>query len=104
DFPSRFREAGQPFAVALEDQDAQLVLELADLPADARLGGEERVSDLGQVESPPDCLAHRAQLLEVHALTFISECCICLLGHIRSQYESILVDLPNRWAPAPSRR
>ena len=61
-----FGQRGQALAGAHEDLDAELVLELADLPADARLRGMQGPRDLGQVESLPDCFSNRAQLLEVH--------------------------------------
>ena len=60
-------QPGQALAGAHEDLDAELVLELADLAADARLRGVQRLRDLGQVEAVANGFAHRAQLLEVHA-------------------------------------
>ena len=56
----------QPLAAAHEQLDAELVLEILDVLADARLRGVERVGDLGQVEVAPDGLANDAKLLEVH--------------------------------------
>ena len=60
------RQPGQALAGAHEDGDAQLIVQLADLPADARLRGVQGLRDSGQVEAPADGFAHRAQLLEVH--------------------------------------
>ncbi len=59
-------QAEQALAAAHEQLDAELVLEVLDVLADARLRGEQRVGHLGQVEVPPHRLAHDAQLLEVH--------------------------------------
>ena len=59
-------EAEQPLAAAHEQLDAEFVLQVADVLADARLRGVQRVRHLGQVEVAPHGLADDAQLLEVH--------------------------------------
>ena len=59
-------QAGQAFAGAHKDVYAQLILELADLPADAGLRGVQRLRHLGQVEAAALGLADGAELLEVH--------------------------------------
>ena len=68
------REAGQALAGAHEDLDAQLVLQLADLPAHARLRGVQHLGHHRQVEALADGLAHRAELLEVHGLRGTAPC------------------------------
>jgi hypothetical protein len=50
----RLGDAAQPLAVAREDVDAQLALELQDRLRDAGLRSEERLGRLGQVEVLPD--------------------------------------------------
>jgi hypothetical protein len=60
------RQPGQALAGTLEQRDAELVLQLADLPADARLRGVQRLGHGSEVEALAHGLAHGAQLLEVH--------------------------------------
>ena len=63
---ARLGQAGQALAGAHEDVDAELVLELADLPAHAGLRGVQRLRHLGQVEVAALGLADGSELLEVH--------------------------------------
>ena len=64
--PARLGQPEQALAAAHEQLDAELVLEILDVLADARLRGVQRIGDLGQVEVLRDRLADDAQLLEVH--------------------------------------
>ena len=52
------REARQPLAGTREQGDAELVFQLADLPAHAGLGRMQRVSRFGEVEAAAHGLAH----------------------------------------------
>ena len=65
---ARGRQAQQPPACAHEELHAELLLELADLAADAGLRGVQRLGHERQVEALADGLAYGAQLLEVHGL------------------------------------
>ncbi len=56
----------QPLAAAHEQLDAELVLEVLDVLADAGLRGIEGVGNLGQVELAPYGFANDAKLLKVH--------------------------------------
>jgi hypothetical protein len=67
---ARLGEAGEALADAHEELDAELLLQLADLAADAGLGGVQGLGDLGQVEAAALGLADGAELLEVHAPRF----------------------------------
>ena len=60
------RERREPLALAHEDRQAELVLELADLLADAGLRREERLGGVGDVETVIDDGAQVLELLEVH--------------------------------------
>ena len=59
-------QAGQAFAGAHEEIDAELVFQLADLAAHPRLRGVQGGGDFGQVEAAACRLTNGAQLLEVH--------------------------------------
>ena len=59
-------DAGQVFAAACEDFDAQLVFEQADLLADTRLRGIEALSGSGNVEVVVRHFPDVAQLLKLH--------------------------------------
>src|SRR5450830_1018010 len=63
---ARLRQARQPLAVTLEDDDTEFVLQLADLAAHARLRREQRIGHFGQVVVAARRLADGAQLLEIH--------------------------------------
>ena len=56
-------------AVAHENLDAELFFELDDGFRDAGLGREQRLGGVTQIEVLPHCLAHEAQLIEVHGAT-----------------------------------
>jgi hypothetical protein len=58
--------------LAHEDLDAEFVLEILDVLADARLRGEQRIGDFGQVEVLAHRFADDAQLLEIHGGSFLS--------------------------------
>jgi len=64
---ARFRQAQQALAAAHEQLHPELVLEVLDVLADARLGGEQRARHLGQIEVAASRLADDAELLEIHA-------------------------------------
>ena len=66
-FLARVGQAKQAFAAAHKQLDAELVLEVLDVLADARLRGQQCVGDLGQIEVAAGCFADDAQLLKVHA-------------------------------------
>jgi len=51
---ARRGQAGQPLAGACEQNDAEFVFEFADLPADARLRGVQRMGCFGEVEAASD--------------------------------------------------
>ncbi len=59
------RKLGEPLALADEDFDAELVLELADLLADSRLRRVERFRGVRDVEAVIDDRAEVFELLEV---------------------------------------
>ena len=61
------RQTEQPLAATHEQLDAELVLEILDVLADARLRGQQRVGDLGQIEIATGGLADDAELLKIHA-------------------------------------
>ena len=63
---ARGRQRCQTLALAHEDREAELVLELADLLADARLRREERFRGVGDVEAVIDDRAQVLQLLQIH--------------------------------------
>jgi len=63
---ARLREPEQALAAALEELDAELVLQVLDVLADARLRGEQRGRHLGQVEVLLHRLPDDAELLEIH--------------------------------------
>jgi hypothetical protein len=63
---ARRRDADQLPAGTLEYLHAQLVFQLADLLADPRLGGEERVGGRGHVQIVPGDLGDVAKLAQVH--------------------------------------
>ena len=62
------RERRQPLALAHEHRQAELVLELADLLADARLRREQRFGGVGHVEAVVDDRAEVLELLQVHSV------------------------------------
>jgi hypothetical protein len=61
-----WREGGEPLPLPEEDAHADLVLELPDLLADARLRGVQRGGGVRDVEAVIDDGAQIAELLEVH--------------------------------------
>jgi hypothetical protein len=63
---ARRRQAREALAHALENLHAQLVFQLADLAADARLARVQHRRHLGEVEARAGGLADGLQLLEVH--------------------------------------
>ena len=65
------RERRQPLALADEHLHAKLVLELANLFADARLRGVQCLGGVGHVEPVIDDRAEIAQLLQVHAFALM---------------------------------
>jgi hypothetical protein len=58
--------------MAGENIDPELFLELDDRLGHARLGREQRLGRVRQVEILAHCLAHEAQLMEVHC-RFVSD-------------------------------
>src|SRR6185369_162673 len=69
-FLARLGQAEQALAAADEDLDAELVLKVLDVLADAGLRGIERAGDFGQVEILAHGFAHDAELLKIHGLSF----------------------------------
>ena len=63
---TRLRHAEQPLAATDKDLYAQLLLQLADMAADAGLRGIKHIGDLGQVVVPPGRLTDNFKLLEIH--------------------------------------
>ena len=63
---ARRRQRGEPLALAHEHRQPELVLELADLLADAGLRREQRFGRVGHVEAVVDDRAHVLELLQVH--------------------------------------
>ena len=59
-------DAPQALAVAREDVDAELALELEDRLGDAGLRGEQRLGGFGQVEVAADRFLDEPELVEVH--------------------------------------
>ena len=59
-------QPGQAFAGAHEELDAELVLELADLTADAGLRRMQRLRHIREVEVAADGFSDGAELLEIH--------------------------------------
>ena len=62
------RERGEALALPHEDADAELVLELANLFADAGLRREQSLRRVGHVEAVVDDRAKIAQLLQVQGV------------------------------------
>ena len=60
------RERGEPLAVAHEHRNAELILELTHLLADAGLRREQRLGGIGHVETVIHDRAQIAQLLKIH--------------------------------------
>ena len=67
DVGTRGRQRRQALALANEDSQPQLVLELADLLADSRLRGTQCLGCARHVETVVDDRAEVLQLLEVHS-------------------------------------
>jgi hypothetical protein len=65
----RLGEAEQALALADEQFEPELVFEILDVFRDTRLGGEQRVGHLGQVEIAAHRLVDDAQLLKVHQIS-----------------------------------
>ena len=63
---ARLGDRHQALAVAGEDLDAELGLELADLLGHPRLRGEQRLGRLGDIQPATGDLMHVTQLLQVH--------------------------------------
>ena len=59
-------DAAQTLAVAREDVDAELVLELEDRLGDAGLRGEQRLGGLGQVQVAAHGFLDEPELVQVH--------------------------------------
>ena len=65
---ARLGDAAQALAMAREDVDAELFLELEDGLADAGLRGVQRLGGLGQVQAAPHRLLDEAELVQVHGV------------------------------------
>lgn len=65
-FLARVGQAEQALALAHEQLDAEFGFQVLDVLADARLGGEQGIGRLGQVEIVPDGFADDAKLLDIH--------------------------------------
>ena len=64
------RDIGELLALAGKDLDAEFVFQQANLLADARLGGEQAFSRLGNVQAVLGHFPNVAQLLELHGAAF----------------------------------
>jgi hypothetical protein len=93
------RQPRQALAGAHKDIDAQLLLELANLPAHAGLRGVEHGRHFGQIEATPCRFPDRTQLLKIHILMAGGTACGCA----SRLFLFVFVGCSNRPAQARSR-
>lgn len=68
-FSAGLGQTQQPLAPADEDLDAEFILQILDVFAYPRLGGEQAIGDLGQIEMAANRFLHNTKLLEIHLIS-----------------------------------